>query len=244
VLTGSLTKWITNLLPGMKFVGYGGGVYTIKSIESETSMTLTTTPAAGDSWTADFTKTYSVRMLFDAAQWLDMFPIFAVTRPDGSAGALNQNGGLNPLHSTIVHREVINYNDSFLSVAGLSATKTLITLPIGGIVEQVYLGLETNFAAPGLSSLTFRYGDAASPIGLVDSANMRASTNGITGEDKKGAYLLAGGGKGDQKLFSLAGTTDLIVTITAIGANLNALTAGKLAVYTLRRTLPVTQAYL
>ena len=92
VLTGSLTKWSTNLLPGMKFVGWGGGVYTIKSIESETSMTLTSVPAAGDSWDADFTKTYSVRMLYDALQWLDMFPIFAVTRPDGSAGILHPNG--------------------------------------------------------------------------------------------------------------------------------------------------------
>jgi len=94
VLTGNLTKWSTNLLPGMKFVGYGGGVNTIKSIEGETSMTLTTVPAAGDSWEADFTKTYTVRMLFDALQWLDMFPIFAVTRPDGSAGILYPNGEL------------------------------------------------------------------------------------------------------------------------------------------------------
>lgn len=77
----STEKWLTNAQPGRVWVSAAGNPYTIKSIESETSMTLTTDIIAADVQTAG---AYNIRLLYDTTRWFPILSLGDLVRGHGA----------------------------------------------------------------------------------------------------------------------------------------------------------------
>jgi hypothetical protein len=232
-------NWDTNILAGMVLkINASGNTYTIKSVDSSSTLTLTS-----DLLAADENKTgvaYTIRLLAASDQWPKTLPIFAVARPDGSAGPINANGGLNTDYASILERCVVAY-DNDLNVGAVTATVTLTSLPAKAIVENVYMVIDTQFVQAGITALQVEVGDDTDPDGLISDADIMTdaantplydNTNGV------GAYLKDASDHRVTKIFSVTATHDIKAKFTATGGNLSTLSAGQISIYIEYRTLP------
>jgi hypothetical protein len=121
-------------------------------------------------------------------------------------------GGIGPTASATLFSQ--------FAVAALTASANLFLLPAGGIIEWLKLKHATNFTGPGITGVTASIGvagDVARYMGPFDvfqpvGASIFQMSNGPWSE-------------------SQAVATQVIMTLTSTGANLNALTQGSLQVW-------------
>lgn len=109
---------------------------------------------------------------------------------------------------------------SSLQTAGLTKTVTAFSLPPGFMLNGVVVKTQTAFAGTSITSLLGNVGVSGDTSKFIGAYDLRATVSD-TNFDYDTANLIA----------SWANATTVQLAVTAIGANLSALSAGSLAVY-------------
>lgn len=131
----------------------------------------------------------------------------------------------------------VSYAD-LVSTASTSKTVTIATIPTDAAVEFVGYNLVTNFDGGATSALTVKIGDDDDDDGFVVAASVHADSTPISSRCNTGAYF-TGTDSGSattanvikSKTYDNASTKSLNVVFTATGANLTALTQGKVVFF-------------
>lgn len=120
---------------------------------------------------------------------------------------------------------VIDYTD-LSDTAGTTKTLT-VTIPADSWVRGGFHLLETDFAAPSISSMVYTVGDGSDADLFMTSTQVEVSGTVVDGKGPvpgSGAVATPTG-----KHYASADTLD--IAFTATGANLSTLTAGKMRYY-------------
>ncbi len=136
------------------------------------------------------------------------------------------NGAINTLYT-------VSYAD-LTGTASTSKTVTIATIPTDAAVELVGYYLVQNFDGGATSALTVKIGDDDDDDGYVVAASVHADNSPLSSKLNTGAYF-TGTDSGTEttanviksKNYDNASTKSLNVVFTATGANLTALTQGK-----------------
>lgn len=107
-----------------------------------------------------------------------------------------------------------------LQTAGLTNSLTLFTLPAGAVLTGMALKSSVAFSGPSITDVTVQVGVAGTVGQFFDGYDVYAAV-GDTNFDNAGINFIG----------SWATGTAVILTATAVGANLSALAAGNLNVY-------------
>lgn len=128
------------------------------------------------------------------------------------------------------HVATIEYTD--LSVGATTNTITLVDgLGVGHLVTAAAFYLETGFVGTSITNLTIEVGwDLAAgtddPNGLIEAAELATAGTEILAGDATGVAFAT-----KRTGFAFQESGDIEALFTATGANLSALTAGKVHVY-------------
>lgn len=135
------------------------------------------------------------------------------------------NGGFNVL-ATI---SVADLN----TTAATTKTITIDSIPTDAMVFDVGYRLITSFDGGATSALTVQIGDDDDADGFVAATSVHADNTPISSAANSGAYFTVGGDANTAKAknYDNAAAKSLNVLFTATGANLTALTTGKLVVF-------------
>lgn len=129
------------------------------------------------------------------------------------------------------HRFTVEYTD-LNTVAGLTSTVQLLnTLPARTLVHKAAMELETPFVGASITNLSLQVGwdllaGTDDPDGLIVATELAGVATEILAADGNGAAFAT-----LRTGFASQEQMDLEALFTAIGANLTALTAGKVHIY-------------
>ena len=135
------------------------------------------------------------------------------------------NGGFNVLAT-------ISYAD-LVGTASTSKTVTIDSIPTDALVFDVGYRLVTSFDGGATSALTVKIGDDDDDDGFVTATSVHADSSPISSAANNGAYFTVGGDASTlkAKAYDNASAKSLNVVFTATGANLTALTQGKVVIF-------------
>jgi len=117
---------------------------------------------------------------------------------------------------SIIADYTINYTD--ISTAALTNTANLLNLPAGAILESVTVKSNTAFVGTGITDLGIEVGFTGTPTGIATSFDILAAVTDTNFQNSNFNSPIS---------FS---AIQLLATFTAIGANLDQLTAGQVLV--------------
>jgi hypothetical protein len=126
----------------------------------------------------------------------------------------------------------LDYSDVAALGAVTSGDITLLSLPVKSVIMDVFMVVETAFVGTSISALTASVGKTTAEFedAVTDGSILATGVFGdATGE--RGTTIT-------NALQSVSAAVDLKVHFAATGANLSALTAGKLSVYVVVHELP------
>lgn len=132
-------------------------------------------------------------------------------------------------------KHIIDIDTTALATVGAAVVGTLQVAKAYAKWKVVDAKLEviTPFAGVGLTALTISLGPTGAAAGYLKAANVMASAGTVYGllDVELGILLDAGGAVGGGHIPSWTSTVIINVTAAATGANLNALSAGKVRLY-------------
>jgi hypothetical protein len=113
------------------------------------------------------------------------------------------------------------------STAALTNSLTLLSLPANTMVHQTIIKHSTAFSGPSISAYNVRVGIGGSTSKYAAAFNVLQSVS-----DSARSITQA------NDVESFTGATNILVTATSVGANLNAATTGSVDIWLLMSTLP------
>lgn len=120
--------------------------------------------------------------------------------------------------STLLSKYTVDYSD--IAAAATTDTETLVSLPQKTIIEYIVIKHSTAFAGGSVSALTVDVGDSADADRFISAFDVMQTVGEAASETVSVIYIGA-----------FASATNIILTATATGDNLDQLTAGSVDVW-------------
>jgi len=126
--------------------------------------------------------------------------------------------------STLPTKYTISYSD--IAAAAPTDTETFLSLPQNTVIEYIVVKHSTAFAGGSISSLLMDIGDGTDADELLAAYDVMATVDDTANEVVSTVYI-----------GSFASTTDIIASFTAVGDNLDQLTAGSVDIWVKTKAL-------